>query len=95
MVLWFGILVEEFHVRGFRCSVFLERGFGVLGLGFRVFEFRIGFGFRRFEFRGRGFGFGVSRFVLSSLVFRGLGFGVSCYGWSGRRFRGSWLGVPY
>ena len=65
-----------FEVRGLGI-----RGFAVLGLGFRVFEFRIGFGFRRFEFRGRGFGFGVSRFVFSGLVFRGLGFRVLGYGW--------------
>ena len=90
----------EFQVRGFRGSVILERGleirgFAVLGLGFRVFEFRIGFGVSPFRVSGSGFWvwcvevrvfrFGVSRFGVS-------GFGL----WLGdRRLRSSWLGVSY
>ena len=84
MVLWFGISVVEFQVRGFRGSVILERGleirgFAVLGLGIRVFKFWIGFGVSPFRVLGSGFWvwcvevrvfrFGVSRF------------GVSGYGW--------------
>ena len=77
MVLWFGISVVEFQVRGFRGSVILERGleirgFAVLGLGIRVFKFWIGFGVSPFRvpwsgfwvwcFEVRVFQFGVSRF---------------------------------
>ena len=100
MVLWFGILVVEFQVRGFRGSGCLERGLGirgfaVLGLWFQVFEFRIGFGVSSFRVSGSGFSVWCFEFEFSSLVFRGLGFGVSGYGWGGRRFRGSWFGVSY
>ena len=62
MVLWFGISVVEFQVRGFRGSGCLERGLGirgfaVLGVVFRVFEFRIRFGVSLFGVSGSGFRF--------------------------------------
>ena len=84
MVLWFGISVVEFQVRGFRGSVILElgleiRGFAVLGLGFQVFEFRIGFGVS--PFRVSGSGFLVWRFEVRVFQFGVSRFGVSGYGW--------------
>ena len=65
-----------FEVRGF--------GLGVRGLGFGVFKVRRfrgfvlgvqGLGFKVFE--DQGFGFGVSRFEVSGLVFPCSMFGVS------------------
>ena len=63
--------VSGFVVRDFNCGISGSgfSRFGVFGAGFRDT------GLRGFEFRGRGFGFGVSRFVFSGLVFRGLGLG--------------------
>ena len=99
----------EFQVRGFRGSGFLERGLGirgfaVLGVVFRVFEFRIGFGVSSFRVSGSGFWvwcvevrvfrFGVSRFGVSGYGWRGGVFEVRGWGFilglggEGFRFRG-------